>query len=539
MLVALSLPLIIFALMHLSLVGMGEESVGYRYFYSLRILYGENETPFLPQGHFLTLMHMALQRFLTWFGFSISDLAMRTEVFSYVSCEIPLVVIFFSFNWAVRPIKEFFIKLIFALALIATAFNLRSGGGFHLLIPDYYIWSLPIGIVGFGLCTRQLLQPTYLRQRWVSLACYAAICFTMKITYMVMPLTLGIYVILNSSIKESIDLAIKTIFTSFALAFVILILYYKGNSFAALHHFNLFDYYQYSESSGLSYSLWLKNILFGHSLDSSTLAAVLPYILTISFMVRVQWKLSLALLIPAILSCMVVIQRPYPPTLVEFSNFGVILFAIWLYSIYSNRKLKFFQFDNKIILGFKLLIAGLMILFTIVSVNTSIQMYLPQYKLSSDAQKKLHNYLGTIHGKTMYIIVNNQYRPTTIDSAIFKGGLDVDTNQWPQSALINSFVPDRSYIVQDKNLSLEISDFNKIVFVYADGFLLDQMQNIDKLYGVDFSYFDCNFTAYLGIGGVNWFVPYIINNIETYSGFFPDDGAIPRILVGCRRKELV
>ena len=57
-----------------------EEAIGYRYFYSLRVLFGE-ERPWVPQGHTLGLVQHVLQLLLSGLGFSLDDTSLRIGVF--------------------------------------------------------------------------------------------------------------------------------------------------------------------------------------------------------------------------------------------------------------------------------------------------------------------------------------------------------------------------------------------------------------------------------------------------------------------------
>src|SRR5436853_5217913 len=99
-------PLLYFWFSGFELSSLGEESVGYRYFYSLRLLYGNDETPWLPQGQFVGLFHQLIQIILTKIGFSPSEILNRVELFSYIASSLPIIFTIFSFIWAVTPFKS-------------------------------------------------------------------------------------------------------------------------------------------------------------------------------------------------------------------------------------------------------------------------------------------------------------------------------------------------------------------------------------------------------------------------------------------------
>src|SRR5262249_13381615 len=73
----------------ISPAGLYEESVGYRYFYSLRLAFG-GEHPFLPQGQFPTLIHVIIQWTLSAF-YPTDQLFPRIDVFSFAAVLIPSV----------------------------------------------------------------------------------------------------------------------------------------------------------------------------------------------------------------------------------------------------------------------------------------------------------------------------------------------------------------------------------------------------------------------------------------------------------------
>src|SRR3990167_8631772 len=56
--ISLAITLFVLNANGISQIGFNEESIGYRYFHSLRLLYGEHEFPWLPQGQLIGLIHM-------------------------------------------------------------------------------------------------------------------------------------------------------------------------------------------------------------------------------------------------------------------------------------------------------------------------------------------------------------------------------------------------------------------------------------------------------------------------------------------------
>lgn len=530
---ALSAPLLLFMINGISLVGMGEESVGYRYFYSLRILYEETGAPDLPQGHLVSVIHALLQYILTIVGFLKNDIQIRINVFSYIASFLPIIATLIVYYWATKSFNNS-LKIILALLMLITTYQLRIGGGYHLVIPDYYIWALPVSIVALGFSIREITTPGYMAYHWFPLGLYVAACLTLKITYLIMPAML-FFLMLGNFKMHHLRSIIKIAPLVLISSLLIFLLYYRGSILDALKHFDISYYTQFYDFNNPSYTDWLKSMILEHHFDICTLTALLPYILFCSLFLHSYRKIKIALLLPAIFLCCVAYKRPYPPTFVETSNFVLVITAIFVFChIYSyNNKTRLIKRMEKKHLN----IYAIVILFivNIVTINNFFHNFYGVYKISTNAEIALRNYLTSYDGKALFVIVNNDYRPTTVDSAIFKGAMRFDNNIWPTDGLVNSFVADRSYIVNDFNPSIDIPSFSKLVFVAAENSISKQKDNIKKLYGIDFSKYNCDFNYGLDIGGVNWFVPYVKFKISTKSFYYPSDASVSRVIIGCKR----
>ena len=79
---AFILPVLILFVNDVSLGGAVEETIGARYFYTLRNLYG-GEQPWVPQGHFVGLFHYGIQLLLTSIGYPPDELFPRVDIFVF------------------------------------------------------------------------------------------------------------------------------------------------------------------------------------------------------------------------------------------------------------------------------------------------------------------------------------------------------------------------------------------------------------------------------------------------------------------------
>ena len=96
-------PLLVLAVRGTSLAAFTEESTGYRYYHSLRILYGDHERPWLPQAQGVGLTHFAIQLLLAAVGLPPTLLRPRIDLFAYMATALPLVTTGIVFAWAVKP----------------------------------------------------------------------------------------------------------------------------------------------------------------------------------------------------------------------------------------------------------------------------------------------------------------------------------------------------------------------------------------------------------------------------------------------------
>ena len=135
-----------------TLTGLYEESVGYRYFYSLRMLYDVNAFVFLPQAQLVGIVNQVIQGLLTALGYPPDVLFPRIDLFSYITVAVPHLVAVAAFAWVVRPLRTFSGKLCAALFWLLPYYvpSVYYPGGYVNLQPDYHAWIIPIGLVAAG-----------------------------------------------------------------------------------------------------------------------------------------------------------------------------------------------------------------------------------------------------------------------------------------------------------------------------------------------------------------------------------------------------
>lgn len=534
LIVMLSIPLVFFLLQNIYIFGVGEESIGYRYFYSLRIVYENIPSPTLPQGHLLTDVHCLIQYLLTFFGYPINNLNERMYMFSYMACAFSLITIFISFIWALKPINNYLVKLILTLLLVCNAYHLRNGAGYHLILPDYTILSLTVALLFLGFAVREIQDPKYILN-WILFALYSAMCFTLKINYLLLPIMLFMIQLQSLNIRKILELSLKVSVAFILLSSVVFLVYYKGNISSTIKHFLLSTYTSYSAKGNVTFWSWSLDTIFSHGFDGTTLIVLTPYILLLGLFIKDKRKYTFPLLIGAWINYIISFQRPYPPTFAEASNFSIIICTVWICALMHNKVI-LAQIKAKSTVV-KIGVVAVLLCLAINEIADFFNIFIPAYKDSKVATEQLNSYLDSIQGNTLYIIPSNNHRPATIDSTIYKGGLNLENARWPQSKLVASFNTGKHYLVASKDDTINLELYEKIIYVASKGGEFQQRIQIYEQFGINLDDYSCNFVVSQGIGGMNWFLPYLYANISNNSLFYPMDAYVPRMIIGCRKKN--
>lgn len=298
--VVLAAPLIVLGARGVSLTGMTEESVGYRYFHTLRILYGDHERPWLPQGQLVGLTHMALHLALTALSYPPTQLFPRIDLWAYAATGLPLVLTGFAFAWAARPLPGLTSQALMAAFCIMAAFDRSTSLGYHLLQADYYSWVYVVAFVAVGWVVRAVRDEQPLSQSaTVLLGIFTGACLAIKPSYLVFSLPIGILLWLQSPGRSQgrMLLLIALGCCIAALTWIgVLGAYYLGDPMATIRYYA--QLLAFSESVGPPppFSTWLSQILRLQQPSFLAAALLVPFCLGISMLsIRRAPAVSLAL----------------------------------------------------------------------------------------------------------------------------------------------------------------------------------------------------------------------------------------------------
>ncbi|MGE3910676.1 MAG: hypothetical protein AB7K36_15040, partial [Chloroflexota bacterium] len=488
--VGLSVPLLAMLLQGISLVGMGEESIGYRYFYSLRMLYTPNERPWLPQGQTMTLVHLAMQASLTAAGFPATQITPRMDVFAYVGAALPHVVTAVVLAWAVLPLRSMAARLTVAAAMVMVGLDGGLNWGYHLLLPDYYSWIHALAMAVLGCCLRLTVDAA--RPSWrlaLALGIMGGLGVGLKVTlavFMVPPMLL--LPLRWRPISQALVMA-SVIGLVAGLLFVGIIWLSRGADVEGVRqHVNTMLGYSSTQSEDQQRGpmVWLLGqVLEGRS-PLTRLSAALPVLLLVGLALPGQRPaargVTLALLAGSIMSTLLMWRRAGWTTQVEVNDYTLVALAVWLvrvgrpmaagWSLPGRWKRGAGRGCSLASLPHWLSAAS--VLLTVLSLAAlhnlgfSLWTHVPQFVRAQEISDTLDRFTSDPPGRVAILGLDNEHRPLTRDSAIYKGGTDTaGSGLWGASPLVQSMVPERYYFYPTRELRLpvDVSSFQYLLFV--------------------------------------------------------------------------
>ena len=541
--VVLALPIVTYLALGIDLIAISEESVGYRYFYSLRLLNGDVGNPWLPQGQLVGLFHQFIQVLLSVSGYAAQSLERQIEAFTIVATLLPLLLTGLTLPFVTSAIPSRSGKLVYAAAILLAAYQVRAGGGYHLLLPDYYAWVMPLASIGLGVVLRITDQVSTPGLRAAALlGLYAGICISIKPTYVFLPILIGPLLLLACRRPlDLIELALVSVGIAGATALLISLAYYQGDYALASAHFSLAQFGDIRADASSSASDWVEIALFG-ALDLATIGLFFPLILGVSI-VFIPGRLNSALLLPsALILIFIAYTRFYPPTIIEFSVFSVVLaFAWWRIVV---RPIRIVAADTGLYRwclpgqkgrNFEKILAAVLLVFVVIRVVDFFAIYTKDFTVASQAAKALR-VIRESGEKVLIVIPNNDLRPLALETAIYKGGMDLSDYAWPSSPLVAKAAPNIHFIAS-RDARVDPLSFNHVVYV-SIGSDDKEKKNIEVNFGVLMSAFSCDDHLSMARASTNFFLPAIKNRIKFRSLYYPTEPESQRYLTICNRKPI-
>lgn len=515
MLIFMLWPLAIMVTAGITLTGMAEESVGYRYFYTLRILYADHERPWLPQAQLVGLTHLGIQLLLTAAGYPPEQLFPRIDLFAYAASALPSVLTAVAFVWAVRPLRDPLARLLVALLLLVTVFDVRNGRGLHLIQADYYTWVHIVALITIGGVLRAVkLRLTLDLRSGLVLGLFTAASLTIKPTHLIFILPVALILLCHAVQDRQWGQAILGAVVAAAVAmfgvFVITWAYYLGDLAATGEYFVRLATFVDAVTASAPFVEWLNVALRYPQQQVNPLAVgvLLVPVLALSAIVLPNRLVSLCLLPGALASVYLSWRRFYSNTLIETNDYTFVMLVLWgalVATPFIKKALDRVAWsgpDGKRRWVTPLSLGGLVLALWLGvrladDVQAANETHLASFSSSSVGARELDAYLKGRPGRVLFLIPENSRRPTTVDSAIYKGGMDIHDSTWGVSPYIAGLFPERSYNVgrPADGKPVDLAPFSRVVFVSVPvyGGDADAYKQLLDYFQVTLTEFSCDF----------------------------------------------
>lgn len=508
----LCFPLAVAITNGLQLAGATEESTGYRYFYTLRMMYGINERPWLPQGQAVGVVHMGIQLLLTFVGLPPTQLMPRIEYFLYLATTLSHLITTVTFAWAVKPLQTITGKLMAALIFVGIFYERRLVDFFkgYLISPDYLTWTGAIAMVTAAWAIRIVRNGVQLNARQiVLLGLFAGVCLAVKVTLFIFPMTVGLILLGQNGYSRRAFAAVGLSGLLSCIVFVgVLYAYYLGNWEALATHFSHLRYFIATNTNrpGPFVMWWFKALFTSYpvqpirvSVDTTSAALVTPLLLLVAMWRMRRRHVVAALLFGSLASVGVSYSRFYPVTIIELDCYwmsAALIFAALIYQPWiemQRRNRMSLMSRPSLRVAAKLCFFGVLCASQIMLVIAFHRPYIQWVSAVSDVTAALRTFNQQHPGRTLFLVPDNEFRIPTVDSAIAKGGTDVFSNRWGHdSTLMPSMFPDRWYLLYFTTFGLpsELDGFEKIVLVAKPGRLHDKIAFDEMRFRVTLEEFD-------------------------------------------------
>ncbi len=448
-----------------TLTGVNEESTGYRYFYTLRELYEPPVFLFLPQGQLTNLVQKAIQLLLTLAGLPITQLRPRIDYFCYAS-----VAAFHLINVAAFAFLS--MQLRTAAACIASAlfwavpFYVPQLSGFYTLLqPDYIALDVTFALIAAGAILKVSRGGKTGATGAALFGLALAIAAATKVTLALLPAAAFGYAMLRVPYSRW-DFPRNVAVAAFVAAagwFCIVFLDYGLSSVLFLAHVKTLTAFMTTGGAlpqlhDLSAPAWLIERALAPPpwIAAIYLASPLALICMALCRSRDQLTLAGAFFLTSLAWTAFLYSRDYPATLLE----AAFAFHLFLYSVAAiilrprldRWPVAPLAVGYVLAAGFAaVLIKGA--LFPLMSILQSAMS-------NTTEQASLAAVQRGIAGKHLWIIVDNAFRPLSIDSAIMKGGLV------PGSPLMRLLSNDTDFRFLGSREPIQLTEYSAVFFPF-------------------------------------------------------------------------
>lgn len=479
----------------ISIVSYLEESVGYRYFYSLRLAFG-HEAIWLPQGQLVTLYHVLLQYLLTFFGLPNDQLFPRIDIFCILTLLLPMLLAWLAF---LRLSLQFESKILVLFIYAVFIFMLDSlnlpglpGGGRWTMMPDYHVWVIGLAVFSASLLPKfnqKVWHPSPKNMSWFFwMGILTGLAAGIKVTFMLFPLSVLVSWCLNGDNWQKMigRLLLAGGSCIFTTGFILWANTGFGTLSDTLHFLAQSIYFCRTQSA----------TMLGTELPSH-LESLVPLILAlfVLFTGTRRHIRSLSVLgVFGIIYTIFLYMRFYNHSFVEYHAFIIIL-LVPVINLYRNEIINII---HKHALSRIAFIFPIALVFIVTMQHAWSQLHdIPAHFLAmNQAAAAFHKNLLAGPTPTWILTTENSYRPNSIESAMCKGGMHIINPKWGDSPYLATLFPTFHCAV----LSYELTDENRKEIIFSTiGFshlriesINEAVKRIEKTFNVSLKNLNCH-----------------------------------------------
>ncbi|HTV28834.1 MAG TPA: hypothetical protein VMF32_13695, partial [Xanthobacteraceae bacterium] len=341
-------PIICVTLHGYTLTGVFEESVGYRYFYSLRKLYDPPTYLFTAQGQSIDIIQALIQIALTWLGYPTTQVQPRIDHFCYASMIVFQLLNLGAFAWMIWRVESLAAIVIAPLFWLVPFYEPHLSGMYTLLQPDYMTLECAFALVAAGSILRTR-QSSKLEGRQVAFfGVFVGVAASTKITFLVFPAAALAFAVLQ---ERAVRIIVVKLCQVSVIAFLcgLLIVFADTEWHIRYVSRGAKDLLSFiAAGSGdivkqnYSWPVWFVRQIYQSPLYLALVYAT-PVFTLIALLIsrtRKQIVLSVPLLLIAIGSNYFLYKRDYPNTLIEAAFFFQLAFFVLVPLILLPRLLK-------------------------------------------------------------------------------------------------------------------------------------------------------------------------------------------------------
>jgi hypothetical protein len=290
---------------------------------------------------------------------------------------------------------------------------------------------------------------------------------------------------------------------------LITFVYYLGDIRATAEYFVRLVAFVEAVSTATSFAAWLPTALHfpQQPVNPLTLGVLLVPLLAASAIFLPTRLVSCALLPGAMISVYLSWRRFYPNTLVETNDYTFVGVVVWLIAVLLPAW-RAWTATAQARRGWSTLLAwGPSVAFLVAALMLGIRLsrelsdaqatVLASFGTSSSGARELTAHLARLPGRVAFLIPDGNRRPTTVDSAIAKGGTNISDTTWGVSPYIASLFPERDYFIGTPSGGprVNLSAYDRVVFVSVPAFGgdADAQQQLRDHFGVSLAGMDCAF----------------------------------------------